>query len=110
MHSYNYVYCTFIQLLQLLISRVLGLTSSLLTTSSGEKLGKSAGNAVWLSPHKTSPYNLYQYLVQTTDQDVQRLLLLFTFMSVQEVEELMAKHLVCMCVLLYWIVCVRTCL
>ena len=37
-----------------------GLTVPLITTSSGEKLGKSSGNAVWLSSHKTSPYHLYQ--------------------------------------------------
>ena len=41
-------------------SLLLGVTVPLITTSSGEKIGKSAGNAVWLSADKTSPYHLYQ--------------------------------------------------
>ncbi len=69
-----------------------GLTLPLITTTSGEKLGKSAGNAVWLSPHRTSSYSLYQSLVRTTDQDVGRLLGYFTFLPVEEVQEVIKEH------------------
>jgi tyrosyl-tRNA synthetase len=51
-----------------------GLTVPLLTTASGEKLGKSAGNAIWLDPDMTSPFDFYQYFMQTTDDDVRRLI------------------------------------
>ena len=47
-----------------------GVTVPLLTTSNGVKFGKSAGNAIWLSPTKTSPYQLFQYLLQSDDRDV----------------------------------------
>ena len=48
----------------MVIAILIGLTVPLVTTSSGEKLGKSIGNAVWLSADKTSPYHLYQVIVQ----------------------------------------------
>ena len=57
---------------------VFGLTLPLLTTSAGEKLGKSAGNAVWLSADLTSPYELYQHFLHTHDTDVDRFLSLFS--------------------------------
>lgn len=66
-----------------------GLTVPLLTTSSGEKLGKSAGNAVWLSG---SSYSLYQSLLQTADQQVAASLHRLTFISAEEVEALMEQH------------------
>ena len=47
----------------MVITILIGLTVPLVTTSSGEKLGKSIGNAVWLSADKTSPYHLYQVIV-----------------------------------------------
>ena len=47
----------------MVIAILIGLTVPLVTTSSGEKLGKSVGNAVWLSADKTSPYHLYQVIV-----------------------------------------------
>lgn len=71
-----------------------GITLPLLTTSSGEKFGKSAGNAVWLTEHKTSPYHLYQHFVQTSDQDVERSLKLFTFLELEEIQRIMEDHLV----------------
>ena len=49
-----------------------GLTVPLLTTSTGEKLGKSAGNAIWVDPDRTSPYELYQYFLNIADDDVGR--------------------------------------
>lgn len=69
-----------------------GLTFPLVTTSSGEKFGKSAGNAVWLDPEMTSPYTFYQYWMQTEDQDVERYLMLFTFLDRAEIAELSAAH------------------
>eukprot|EP00042_Codosiga_hollandica_P025182 m.110095 g.110095 ORF g.110095 m.110095 type:complete len:284 (+) comp51792_c1_seq1:668-1519(+) len=69
-----------------------GVTLPLLTTAGGEKLGKSAGNAVWLAPELTSSYQLYQYFLQTTDADVKRYLNLFTFLSAAEVEAVMATQ------------------
>jgi len=64
------------------------LTTPLVTTASGEKMGKSAGNAVWLDPARTSPYDYYQYWINTDDADVGRFLGLFTFLPVDEVRRL----------------------
>jgi tyrosyl-tRNA synthetase len=63
-----------------------------LATSSGEKFGKSAGNAVWLDARRTSPYQFYQFWVQAEDADVERYLKLFTFESVESISEVMAAH------------------
>ncbi|KAM3964458.1 tyrosine--tRNA ligase, mitochondrial [Aphomia sociella] len=71
---------------------VYGLTLPLVTTEEGDKFGKSAGNALWLDPQKTSPYSLYQYFVRTKDSDVERLLKLFTFYSLGEIKDIMFKH------------------
>ena len=62
------------------------LTFPLLTTASGQKMGKTAAGAVWLSPEKTSPYDFYQYWVNTDDRDVQRFLKLYTFLPLGEIE------------------------
>jgi tyrosyl-tRNA synthetase len=62
-----------------------GITFPLITTSSGEKMGKTAGGAVWLSPDRTSPYEYYQYWVNTDDKDVERFLALFTFLPMAEI-------------------------
>jgi tyrosyl-tRNA synthetase len=70
-----------------------GITFPLLTTSSGEKFGKSAGNAVWLDPARTSPYQFYQYWIRTEDADVEKLLKLFTFLTVEEIAAIVAEHL-----------------
>lgn len=76
-----------------LIHRVEGasvhlLTTPLLTDSSGEKFGKSAGNAIWLAPEMTSPYALYQYWLNVEDASVVTLLKVFTDRSREEVAEL----------------------
>jgi tyrosyl-tRNA synthetase len=57
-----------------------GITFPLVTTSSGEKFGKTAGNVLWLDPRHTSPWDFYQYLVRQDDRDVIRLLNLYTFL------------------------------
>ncbi len=74
-------------------ARVFGMTCPLVTTASGEKFGKSAGNAVWLDPTKTSPYQFYQYWMQTDDRDVARWLRTFTFIPLDEIEAIEAAHL-----------------
>jgi tyrosyl-tRNA synthetase len=62
-----------------------GITFPLITTSSGEKMGKTAQGAVWLEAEKTSPYDYYQYWINTDDRDVSRFLALFTFLSMDEI-------------------------
>jgi tyrosyl-tRNA synthetase len=69
-----------------------GLTWPLLTTASGQKFGKSAGNAIWLDPEMTSPYAWYQYWLNTEDGDVERFLKLFTFLDLDEVGAITAEH------------------
>jgi tyrosyl-tRNA synthetase len=64
---------------------VFGMTFPLVTTSSGEKMGKTAQGAVWLDPDKTSPYEYYQYWINTHDKDVIRFLTLFTFLPISEI-------------------------
>ncbi len=75
-------------------SEIYGFTVPLVTTDKGAKIGKSAGgDAIWLSAHKTSPFDLYQYFVRVADKDVERLLKLFTFMPLNEVDDLVRKHM-----------------
>ncbi|KAG0235726.1 tyrosyl-tRNA synthetase [Actinomortierella wolfii] len=69
-----------------------GLTIPLLTTSTGEKFGKSAGNAVWLDERMTSLFDFYQFFVKTTDADVGRYLHYFTLLSPEEIKEIMRRH------------------
>ena len=65
-----------------------GMTLPLLTTARGEKMGKTAGGAVWLSKHRTSPYEFYQYWINVDDRDVARFLGFFTFLPMDEVRRL----------------------
>ena len=62
-----------------------GITFPLITTSSGEKMGKTAKGAVWLDAARTSPYEYYQYWINTDDRDVARFLALFTFLPLEEI-------------------------
>ncbi len=64
------------------------MTFTLLTTSDGKKMGKTAKGAVWLDENKTTPYEFYQYWRNTADEDVEKCLKLLTFLSVEEIEEL----------------------
>ncbi len=66
------------------------LTFPLITTSSGAKMGKTAQGAVWLDAERTSPYDFYQYWINTEDPDVGRFLGLFTFLPMAEVRRLAA--------------------
>lgn len=67
---------------------VFGITFPLITTSSGAKMGKTAGGAVWLDAWRTSPYDYYQYWINTDDQDVFRFLALFTFLPMKEIGDI----------------------
>ncbi|EDV57071.1 tyrosine--tRNA ligase, mitochondrial [Drosophila erecta] len=71
---------------------VFGLTLPLVTTEEGDKFGKSAGNAVWLDGNKTSPFALYQFFLRMPDSEVEKLLKLFTFIPLPQVEQLMREH------------------
>ncbi len=74
-------------------AEVFGMTLPLISTSSGEKFGKSAGNAVWLDPKRTTPFQFFQYWLQTDDQDVERFLKLFTFRSLADITEICETHI-----------------
>jgi len=65
-----------------------GLTFPLITTASGAKFGKSAGNALWLDSARTSPWEFYQYLVRQDDRDVARFLRIYTFLPDARLAEL----------------------
>lgn len=65
-----------------------GLTWPLLTTAGGQKMGKTATGAIWLDASKTTPYEYYQYWINVDDRDVQRFLAYFTFLPIEEIEEL----------------------
>jgi tyrosyl-tRNA synthetase len=67
---------------------VFGLTSPLLTTSDGRKMGKSAGGAIWLNGDMLSPYEFWQFWRNTTDADVGRFLKLYTELPLDECERL----------------------
>jgi tyrosyl-tRNA synthetase len=73
-------------------AEVFGMTLPLLTTSGGEKFGKSAGNAIWLDPARTTPYQFYQFWLRTEDADVERYLKLFTFETLEAIAETMRPH------------------
>ena len=76
-----------------LIRRKLGkdahcLTIQLLTDSQGNKMGKTAGNAVWLDPEKTSPYDFYQYWRNVEDSEVLKCIRMLTFLPLEQIEEM----------------------
>ena len=68
-----------------------GITVPLVTKSDGTKFGKSESGAVWLDPKKTSPYQFYQFWINTSDQDVVKRLKQFTFLSKEETEQVIAE-------------------
>lgn len=72
-------------------AEVFGLTIPLVTKSDGTKFGKTASGAVWLDENKTSPYQFYQFWLNTDDKDVVSYLKYFTFLSQAEIEELAAE-------------------
>ena len=76
-----------------LIRRKLGkdafaMTIALLTDSQGKKMGKTAGNAVWLDPNKTSPFDFYQYWRNVDDADVLKCIRMLTFLPLEQIDEM----------------------
>lgn len=69
-------------------TQAFAVTIPLVTTASGEKMGKTADGAVWLDPEKTSPYAFYQFWINTDDRDVERFLKYYTFLSLPTIEQL----------------------
>jgi len=67
---------------------IYGLTMPLVTKSDGTKFGKTEAGAIWLDPEKLSPYKFYQFWLNTDDHDVVKFLKYFTFLSIEEIEEL----------------------
>lgn len=67
-------------------------TMPLILDSNGNKFGKSEGNALWLDKNKTSSYALYQYLINSSDEKVEEYLKVFTFLSKEEIENVMKRH------------------
>ena len=72
-----------------------GITMPLILDANGNKFGKSEGNALWLDKNKTSPYELYQYLINSSDTKVEEYLKVFTFLTKEEVIDIMKRHNEC---------------
>lgn len=71
---------------------VYALTWPLITDSSWKKFGKSEGNAIWLDKSKTSPYEIYQYFMNTSDEDIERYLKILTLIETEEIDKQVAEH------------------
>ncbi|RST76414.1 tyrosine--tRNA ligase [Siminovitchia acidinfaciens] len=69
-------------------AKAYGLTIPLVTKADGTKFGKTEGGAIWLDPEKTTPYEFYQFWINTADADTVKYLKYFTFLSKEEIEEL----------------------
>ena len=67
-------------------------TMPLILDANGNKFGKSEGNALWLDKEKTSSYEIYQYLINSSDEKVEEYLKVYTFLNKEEIEKLMEKH------------------
>jgi tyrosyl-tRNA synthetase len=68
------------------------ITCPLITKADGSKFGKSEGGNVWLDPQRTSPYKFYQYWLNSSDEDSEKYIKIFTFLDEKTIEELIAEH------------------
>lgn len=68
------------------------LTTPLITKSDGSKFGKSEGGNIWLDPKRTSPYKFYQYWMNSSDEDAEKYIKIFSFLSKDEIENLIENH------------------
>lgn len=68
------------------------ITCPLITKSDGSKFGKSEGGNVWLDKNRTSPYKFYQYWLNSSDEDAEKYIKIFTFLAQETIEELIATH------------------
>jgi len=80
-----------------LIRRIAGgkgyaLTCPLITKSDGSKFGKSEGGNIWLDANRTSPYKFYQYWLNTSDQDAEKYIKIFTFLDKETINSLVSEH------------------
>ncbi|MFT4969044.1 MAG: tyrosyl-tRNA synthetase [Chitinophagales bacterium] len=73
-------------------SKAYALTCPLITKADGSKFGKSEGGNVWLDAEKTSPYKFYQFWLNTSDEDAESYIKIFTFKTQEEVEQLIVSH------------------
>ncbi|XP_014475312.1 PREDICTED: tyrosine--tRNA ligase, mitochondrial [Dinoponera quadriceps] len=71
---------------------VYGITLPLITAEGGKKFGKSLMNAIWLSPERSSSFQLYQYFIRTRDSDIEKFLKLFTFLTLDKINEIVDEH------------------
>ena len=69
-----------------------GFTMPLVTDKNGNKIGKSEGNAIWLDKDKTSSYEVYQFFLNADDEMVESYLKIYTFLTKEEIEDIMQKH------------------
>ena len=68
------------------------LTCPLITKADGTKFGKTESGNIWLDPERTSPYKFYQYWLNTSDEDAEKFIKIFTFLSKEEIETLISEH------------------
>jgi tyrosyl-tRNA synthetase len=73
-------------------SKGYALTCPLITKADGTKFGKTEGGNIWLDPNRTSPYKFYQYWLNSSDEDAEKYIKIFTFLSKDTIEELIAAH------------------
>lgn len=75
-----------------LSGKAYAITCPLITKADGTKFGKSEGGNVWLDKEKTSPYSFYQYWLNTSDEDAERYIKIFTFLSEKEIKDIVVSH------------------
>ncbi|ADY28823.1 tyrosine--tRNA ligase [Cellulophaga lytica] len=68
------------------------LTCPLITKADGTKFGKTEGGNIWLDAERTSPYKFYQYWLNTSDEDAEKFIKIFTFLTKEEIDALIAEH------------------
>jgi len=68
------------------------MTCPLITKADGTKFGKTAGGNIWLDAERTSPYKFYQYWLNTSDEDAEKYIKIFTFIAKEEIESLIVNH------------------
>lgn len=73
-------------------AKAYALTTPLITKADGSKFGKSEGGNVWLTADKTSPYKFYQFWVNSSDEDTEKYIKIFTFLDQETIEDLIEKH------------------
>ncbi|RFC55577.1 tyrosine--tRNA ligase [Brumimicrobium aurantiacum] len=72
--------------------KAFAVTCPLITKADGTKFGKTEGGNIWLDEERTSPYEFYQYWLNTSDEDAEKFIKIFTFLSKEEIETLVAEH------------------